>query len=173
VARDDYFLSKETMANRLTLDSDKILPSLNERASAEAEYVVFVVDDEIVISTTLSIILTRAGFKAFSFTHPKHAIAASQLIEPDLLISDVSMPEMTGIELAVHFRQAQSQCRILLFSGQAETTDLLKHARNDGYDFDLVHKPIHPSDLLAKCNAWRGSKSHRLANSRGSSTAET
>jgi len=163
---------RKTIDNRWIPDSDNMLPSLNERSSAQAEYVVFVVDDEIVIATTLSIILKRAGFKAFSFTCPTHAVAASELIEPDLLISNVSMPEMTGIELAIRFRQALSQCQIVLFSGQAETTDLLKRARDDGYDFDLVHKPIQPSDLLAKCDAWRISKAHRLANNRGSSTAE-
>ena len=69
---------------------------------------------------------------------------------PHLLITDVAMPGMTGIELAIHFRKTQPECKVLLFSGQASTADLLEKARAQGYDFDLLAKPIHPADLLAK-----------------------
>ena len=112
--------------------------------------VVFVVDDEVVIAQTLAMILNQAGFQASAFDHPDKAIAARAELAPDLLISDVVMPGMTGIELAIHFRKAQPECRILLFSGQAATSDLLEKAREQGYDFDLLSKPVHPKDLLAK-----------------------
>ena len=112
--------------------------------------VVFVVDDEAVIAQTLAIILTQAGFSASSFDHPDKAVAAGTQLRPDLLITDVMMPGMTGIELAIHFRKAQPQCRVLLFSGQAATADLLEESRARGYDFDLLSKPVHPADLLAK-----------------------
>jgi len=112
--------------------------------------VVFVVDDEFVIAQTLAVILNQAGFKASAFNHPKKAIAATAELRPDLLISDVIMPGMTGVELAIHFRKTQPNCKVLLFSGQAATADLLEDARNQGYDFDLLSKPVHPADLLAK-----------------------
>ena len=41
-------------------------------------------------------------------------------------------------------------CKVLLFSGQAETCDLLKEARIRGYDFEILAKPVHPADLLAR-----------------------
>ena len=112
--------------------------------------VVFVVDDEPVIAQTLAIILTQAGFQARAFDHPEQAIAASAERAADLLISDVMMPGMTGVELAIHFRKSKPDCRVLLFSGQAATADLLEDARQQGYDFDLLSKPVHPADLLAK-----------------------
>jgi DNA-binding NtrC family response regulator len=112
--------------------------------------VVFVVDDEVVIAQTLAIILNQAGFQASAFDHPEKAIAARADLLPDLLISDVMMPGMTGVELAIHFRKEQPDCKVLLFSGQAATADLLEKARDQGYDFDLLSKPIHPADLLAK-----------------------
>lgn len=112
--------------------------------------IVFVVDDEAVIAQTLAMILNQAGFQATAFDHPDKAIAACAEVAPHLLISDVVMPGMTGIELAIHFRQAQPECKILLFSGQAATADLLEKAREQGYDFDLLSKPVHPKDLLAK-----------------------
>jgi DNA-binding NtrC family response regulator len=112
--------------------------------------VVFVVDDEAVIARTLAIILNQAGFQASAFDHPEKAMAARADLAPALLITDVMMPGMTGIDLAIHFRKAQPGCKVLLFSGQAATADLLERAREQGYDFDLLSKPVHPSDLLAK-----------------------
>jgi DNA-binding NtrC family response regulator len=116
----------------------------------QTKRVVFVVDDEPVIAKTLAIILDHAGFDAFAFEQPEKAIAASRRNPPDLLISDVMMPGMTGVELAIHFRETYPQCRVLLFSGQAATADLLEEARGKGYAFDLLSKPVHPADLLAK-----------------------
>ena len=112
--------------------------------------VVFVVDDEVVIAQTLSVILNQAGFHATPFYSPKDAIAARPQLLPELLISDVVMPGMNGVDLAIQFCEAQPDCKILLFSGQAATANFLDEARTRGYHFDLLAKPVHPADLLAK-----------------------
>jgi DNA-binding NtrC family response regulator len=112
--------------------------------------VVFVVDDETVIAQTFAIILNHAGFQAIAFDHPEKAIAARAELTPALLISEAMMPGMTGIELAIQFRKAQPECEVLLFSGQASTANLLDKACAEGYDFDLLSKPVHPADLQAK-----------------------
>jgi DNA-binding NtrC family response regulator len=114
---------------------------------------VYVVDDEKVIAETLSIILRQAGFAAKAFEDPREALTAASTSPPDLLISDVVMPGMSGIELAITFRQRYPACSVLLFSGQAATASLLETARNQGYDFEVLAKPIHPADLLAKLRA--------------------
>jgi DNA-binding NtrC family response regulator len=114
---------------------------------------VFVVDDEAVIASTLAAILTRGGFAATAFTNPLEALLAAQNLKPDLLISDVVMPEMSGIDLAVEITDACPKCKVLLFSGQAATADLLSVARAKGHNFTLLGKPVHPTDLL---NAIRG-----------------
>lgn len=113
--------------------------------------VVFVVDDEKLIAQTLAMILTQTGFAASAFEDPYQALdAAAGGSVPDLLISDVVMPGMSGIELALQFRKDYPGCKILLFSGQAATADMLADAKHHGHDFEVLAKPVHPSDLLAK-----------------------
>ncbi len=119
--------------------------------------IVYVVDDERVISETLAMILNCAGFIAFSFQNPQRALRSAQFATaPDLLITDVVMPEMSGIDLAIAFRHWHPQCEILLFSGQAITADLLSQAKMQGHDFEVIAKPIHPVDLLAKLQSLNG-----------------
>ncbi len=67
-----------------------------------------------------------------------------------MLISDVIMTGMTGIEAAIQTRAKLPNCKILLFSGQAATADLLERARAQGHEFEILAKPVHPTDLLAK-----------------------
>lgn len=116
-------------------------------------YLIYVVDDEKIIAETLATILNRAGFIASAFHDPKAALNAAASRAPDLLISDVMMPEMTGVELAIQMRQANPGCQVLLFSGNSFKEDLVETARRDGHDFEILAKPVHPIDLLKRLNA--------------------
>lgn len=111
---------------------------------------VFVVDDEKLIADTLVAILQNQGFDATAFYLAETALKACSLSGADMIITDVMMPGMDGVELAIRVRDEFPDCRILLFSGQACTADMLEVARLKGYDFELLNKPVHPSDLLAK-----------------------
>ena len=90
---------------------------------------VLVADDEQVIANTLAIILNQAGFEARAVFSGEKAIEALDSFQPDMLISDVIMTGMTGIEAAIITRSKLPNCKILLFSGQAATADLLEKAR--------------------------------------------
>jgi CheY-like chemotaxis protein len=111
---------------------------------------VLVVDDERVIADTLAIILNQNGFDASAVYTGTAAVDRARETKPDLIISDVIMPDMNGIEAAIRIRQALPGCKILLFSGQAATADLLEKARAQGHEFEILAKPVHPQDLLAK-----------------------
>lgn len=111
---------------------------------------IFVVDDEQVIAWSLAMILHQQGFDARSFTEPLAALTAARSEAPQLLISDVVMPQLSGIELAIQLREFCPDCKVLLFSGQAATANLLDAARERGYDFEILAKPVHPEDLLRK-----------------------
>ena len=111
---------------------------------------VFVVDDEVVIADTLTAILRMSGFSAEAFNDPDEALRAAQIECPDLLISDVVMPEASGVELAIRIRALCPRSKVLLFSGQAQTANLLRTAREHGHEFSLLAKPVHPRDLLSQ-----------------------
>jgi DNA-binding NtrC family response regulator len=110
---------------------------------------VFVVDDEPIIASTLAAILQMHGFCAKFFTSPLEALAAARARSPDLLISDVDMPTISGIELAIRMKALHPTCQVLLFSGQPSTLDLLNSARAEGHNFDLLLKPVPPPELLS------------------------
>lgn len=111
---------------------------------------VLVVDDERVIADTLSMILNQSGFEARAVYSGEGAVELAQAFEPDMLISDVIMADLNGIDAAIRIRALLPRIKILLFSGQAATADLLEKARTQGYEFEILAKPVHPQDLLNK-----------------------
>ena len=112
--------------------------------------VVFVVDDESCVTDTLAEILNREGYDAIAAYCAEDALDISLDRRPQLLITDVMLPGMNGIDLAIKMRRIFPDCKIVLFSGSARTADLLASANQQGHEFDLLLKPIHPSDLLAR-----------------------
>ena len=111
---------------------------------------VLVIDDEQVIADTLAKILDLNGYDASAVYTGTAAVESARALQPELVISDVIMPDMNGIEVAIRIRAFLPNCKILLFSGQAATADLLENARARGHEFEILAKPVHPSDLLAK-----------------------
>jgi CheY-like chemotaxis protein len=111
---------------------------------------VLVADDERVIADTLAIILNQSGFEATAVYNGEKAVEAARTLRPDMLISDVIMTDMNGIDAAITIRTMLPNCKILLFSGQAATADLLDRARSQGHEFEILAKPVHPQDLLAR-----------------------
>jgi DNA-binding response OmpR family regulator len=111
---------------------------------------VLVADDERVIADTLAMILNQSGFQARVAYSGEKALELASEFRPDMLISDVIMGGLNGIDAAIKIREILPAIKILLFSGQAATADLLEKARMQGYEFEILAKPVHPQDLLAK-----------------------
>jgi CheY-like chemotaxis protein len=111
---------------------------------------VMVVDDERVIADSLAMILNQSGFEARAIYSGEKALEAAPTFKPDMLISDVIMADLNGIDAAIRIRALLPRIKILLFSGQAATADLLEKARARGYEFEILAKPVHPHDLLTK-----------------------
>lgn len=111
---------------------------------------VFVVDDDLDIAKMMAVILQINLFDAIPYSDPVAALQAARLMPPDYLITDIVMPGMNGIDLAIALKQEVARCKVLLFSGQAEASKLVKEANDaGGYSFSLLQKPVQPNKLIA------------------------
>lgn len=111
---------------------------------------ILVVDDERLIADTLTAILEEHGFIAFTAYSGEEGLEVALKVHPDVVLTDVVMTGITGIELGVRVTQALENVRIVLLSGQASTADLMQQAAGNGHRFELLAKPIHPEELVAK-----------------------
>lgn len=118
--------------------------------------VVMVVDDEIVIADTLAEILSQNGFAAVAAYDGDEALETALITPPEMLITDVVLPGMNGVELAVTIKRVYPDCKILLFSGQAVTSDLLAAAHRAGHHFTLLNKPLPPQQLVTMVSEQLG-----------------
>ena len=111
---------------------------------------VLVIDDEKNLADTLVWILERAGYEATAAYDGESALQRLDTFQPDVVISDVIMPGINGIEVCTRIQARFPKCHILLFSGQTATNELLGEAREHGLTWELLAKPMDPDELLAK-----------------------
>lgn len=109
-----------------------------------------IADDERTIADTLAIILRQSGFETDAVYDGHAAVEKARHWKPDLLLSDVMMPGINGIESAVRVCKLIPECRVLLFSGHTMTANLLDDARVQGHHFEVLQKAVHPAELLAR-----------------------
>ena len=113
-------------------------------------YKIMVVDDEARITDTPALVLQQNGYETAVAYEGNPALAQCSDFLPDLLLSDVVMPGMDGIELSQRVTDELPKCKVLLFSGNAATAELLERAQKNGLNLQLLSKPIHPVALLKK-----------------------
>lgn len=106
------------------------------------------VDDETTIRTTLEAIFIQEGFDVVTASGGEDAVSKAKTWGPDLVLSDVVMPDMDGVAASILISESLPHCKIVLLSGHAVVADLMKMARARGYDFDVLMKPIHPLELI-------------------------
>jgi DNA-binding response OmpR family regulator len=109
---------------------------------------VLVADDERAVADTLVRILSLKGFDARAAYTGEGAFKIAQDFAPEILISDVLLGEQNGIDLAIRIRSFLPQIRIILFTGQDETSEPIEKARAEGAEIELLIKPVHPQELL-------------------------
>lgn len=111
---------------------------------------IIVADDERVIADTLATILNHDGFHARAVYSGEEALQVAATFAPHMLISDVIMGELNGVETAIMMRTLMPNIKVLLFSGHSNSADLLKKANSLGFEFEILAKPVHPKDLLTR-----------------------
>jgi CheY-like chemotaxis protein len=133
--------------------SQELLPIREDAASPEpgrSRRKILVVDDQRLIADTIVEIFQYAGFEAVAAYDGWSALEIAGRLRPDLLLSDVLMPQMNGVQLAIAMRRNHPETKILLFTGQAGISEILLEGKEKGYEFELLPKPIHPLKLLER-----------------------
>jgi DNA-binding response OmpR family regulator len=109
---------------------------------------VLIVEDEAVVADTLRQILSSNGYDTHVSYSAEAALNSLARWAPDLAILDVMLPKMNGIDLALALKEHLPDCRILLISGQPSVENLLSDARAKGHDFEILAKPVHPTEIM-------------------------
>jgi YesN/AraC family two-component response regulator len=125
------------------------VPSKLPTAETANLRLVLVVDDEPLIADTLVKILRKQHYAATAAYSAVEALAIARLVPPDFLITDILMPEMDGVDLAIAIKESIPDCKVLFFSGHANAIHLQDDPRCAAYDFPMLSKPVHPDILLA------------------------
>ena len=111
---------------------------------------VHVVDDEHLIANTLAKILNMNGYAASAFYDAETALEVAKTNCPDIFICDVMLVGMNGVDAAIRIKELCPTTRVILFSGQAEASDLLTNAQRCGHSFEILAKPLRPEALLRR-----------------------
>jgi DNA-binding NtrC family response regulator len=123
---------------------------------------VLVIDDEVNVSDTLALIFTKEGYEARVAYSAEEAIEVISQWRPDLAIVDVMLPGMNGIDFALVLKANYPDCRLLLFSGEQGTADLLTQAAIDGNIFEILAKPVPPAYMLEAAAGLLGDKQKKM-----------
>jgi DNA-binding response OmpR family regulator len=112
---------------------------------------ILVVDDDQALRELLLLLLSHEGYEVVTACNGGKAIELAREENPELIILDVSMPEVDGIQTCWELRAQQQTCwvPIIVMTGFEETQTEALHAGVD----DFVTKPFRPADLLARVKA--------------------
>jgi len=112
---------------------------------------VLIVDDEREFATTLSERLRLRGYEASAAFSAEEAIAATAASAPDVVLLDLNLPGVRGVELLMSLRQQLPHSEIILLSGHLDLAEKIEGVRIDA--FGLLLKPVVMSELTAKIDA--------------------
>ncbi|MBN1440371.1 MAG: response regulator transcription factor [Anaerolineales bacterium] len=111
---------------------------------------ILVIDDEPKITNLVRDYLVRSGFVVFTARDGREALAAAREHKPDLLIVDLGLPDLDGLDLIRTLRAQSSTPTIILTARDEETDKIL--GLELGAD-DYVTKPFSPKELVARVRA--------------------
>ncbi len=114
---------------------------------------ILVVDDEPDILEFVSYNLSKEGFVVETADNGEEAINVAKKTIPDLILLDVMMPEMDGIETCVQLRNVSDLANTVIVFLSARAEDYSQIAGLDAGADDYITKPIRPRLLIAKINA--------------------
>ncbi len=109
-----------------------------------------VIDDDIAVADTLAMVLKAGGFETTTAYSGEAGIELARSRKFEFLVTNVVMPRMNGIEAAIEIGKFLPKCKVLLVSGDNDSSELLQDALARGYRFEILAKPAPPLLLFQK-----------------------
>ena len=129
------------------------------------EYKILIVDDEEDILEFIGYNLRREGYRVFSAGNSKDAINIAKEVLPHLIILDVMLPDMDGIEACMELRKISSLADTVIVFLTARAEDYSQIAGLEAGGDDYITKPIRPRILISRIKAWlRRARIEKAAN---------
>lgn len=116
----------------------------------EVKPLLMILDDDNAVRHTWTIIFRQQGYEVVPVDRGEAAIEAARERAPDLLLADIHLPDMSGIEAARRVRKIAPACQILLISGDGGSSAAVDEARAQGNSFEVLSKPISPPELIRR-----------------------
>lgn len=111
---------------------------------------ILIVDDEPGIRNLVSAYLRKEGYEIYEADDGNKAVKAAHAFKPDLIILDIMLPGMNGLEVLAQIRR-ESQAYVIFLTARTEETDRIVGLSVGGDDY--VTKPFSPKELVARVNA--------------------
>ena len=121
-----------------------------ETDNVSTQPLLLVADDEPRITKLVSMALSEEGFRVVTASSGEEALAKAEQIRPDIILLDIVMPDLDGIEVMRQLRERR-QVPVILLTAKGSTADKAK-GLDLGAD-DYVAKPFHPDELAARVRA--------------------
>ena len=107
---------------------------------------IMVVDDERILRITIADDLRDAGYKVLECASAMAALVSLKEFEPDIVITDIKMPEMTGVELLEKIKKLNPEIAVIIMTAHASIETAVKTMKMGAYDY-LV-KPFLKDEIL-------------------------
>jgi DNA-binding NtrC family response regulator len=120
--------------------------SKTQQEKEDRSPVVLVIDDERSILDVIRILLTKNGFTAHTASSGREGIEQIKTLNPDIVISDIRMPDISGVELLSQARVYDAELPVILMTAQASLQSAMQ-AVNEGA-FYYIQKPFRNEELL-------------------------
>ena len=108
---------------------------------------ILVVDDDTALAEMIGIVLRTEGFEPFFCEDGTGAVDAFRNSKPDLVLLDLMLPGIDGIEVCARIRE-ESGVPIIMLTAKSDTSDVVKGLESGADDY--VVKPFNPKELVAR-----------------------
>ncbi len=152
----DYHDPDESSTSDEYIDNDvkkELVQHVKQRSeNKQSDGFVYVVDDEEEILHLVEAFLVDANFRVKTFLNPNHLLESLKTEVPDIIISDIKMPEMSGIELLKKVNTIKPHLPVIVVSGYV-TKEVCLDAMACGVS-GVLEKPFDPSQLISMMNIF-------------------